>query len=232
MSQVTGLALVDNVLTSFTITLNNLVKNAYAAKVQQMLNAGQDTNFALALALMNNPDVRGAANDVGTLAGRVGQAKTDIADGGGGGTGDNYRLVYAQDGQTEQSLQGQSGVKDVFIFNHRYDANGSFADFGQVTLSGYNRAEGDLIVFVDQSNTANITISDFSNYVQPQAGNARIEFNTNPDGNHALQWLQIMGAQTSGNPFGLTVSDITNVDFVNITQQQVDTVGIVDILSL
>ncbi|WP_006786225.1 hypothetical protein [Thiorhodospira sibirica] len=228
MSRLTGSSLSEHLLNSLGVNLNALLQTTFSNKLQNMINAQQDSNLALAAVFMQSSDVRAAVNGLITaLSAEIAATKAQLGEEPGG-----WRLHYAQDGSSAQTLSGQTGVQDLFILNYLFDErNGGFSSFGQVTINNYRQADGDRIVFIDQSNTQGIDITQFSNYVEPQEGNARILFNPSPDNPpQPEQWLQIMGAASP--PFGGTPKDIEGVEFVLLTQQQIELTGIEPALGL
>lgn len=241
MSSITGSALFQQILDDLGLQrgsdISDIFFNLYAARIDRVYSDtdNRDPDFSAALILMNSTPIRTNPNVSGipdNLVEVVETAKARIDDPSDQPPATDYILHEATDQTVEQALQGTDGVKDIFVLNYSYDLNGGFSSFGQVTINGYNKADGDVIVFVDQNNTENITISDFTNEVQPQAGHAKIIFGIYPDQDHNDQWIKIIGAETQ-YPFANKVEDIIAVDFVNTTQQHLDTVGsVAEILSI
>lgn len=134
-----------------------------------------------------------------------------------------------------QTLTGTEGVRDIFVVEIYSDISDAFARFGQTTIQNYSHADGDVILFVDQNQSPLWTeVAMMTNEVEPQAGNARIKFNTfGPDlgisyAEGAIagqaQYLQIMGAGTD-RPFGVGIENITGVNFELATQQNIELAG-------
>lgn len=132
-------------------------------------------------------------------------------------------IHIAQSGVAEQTLSGSPEHMDIFVFSMHADSSGAFAEFGQTRIAQYDQRDGDLILLIDQHNQWN-QLTQINNNVQPQAGNALIEFNHDVAVTMYTQSLQILGAQTSG-PFGQRLTDIHNVTFVLETAQAIEAAG-------
>lgn len=132
-------------------------------------------------------------------------------------------IHIAHNGVANQTLTGSPEQTDIFVFSIHADNSGAFAAFGQVRIAQYELRDGDLILLIDEQNQWN-QLAQITNNVQPQAGNALIEFNHDVAETAHTQSLQILGAQTSG-PFGQRLTDIHNVTFVLETAQAIEAAG-------
>jgi len=78
MAEVTGSVLLDGVLDAQAASISDVQKNALAARLQQMIDAGTDSNLQIALVLAANPQIRGtvtSGNIAQVLANVVGVVK-------------------------------------------------------------------------------------------------------------------------------------------------------------
>jgi predicted HicB family RNase H-like nuclease len=117
-----------------------------------------------------------------------------------------------------QTLTGTTGTKDIFVFDYKADANGAFGDFGQVTINGYNKAEGDTLK-LQNTNTA-ISVKDVSAFVkggavQANGGSSKINFADDPSVNGAAEQYIVLTGVTQDKAFGAELANVqANFTFV------------------
>lgn len=79
----TGREILNGVLTAQNATISDLQKNALAARLQQMIDAGTDSNLQMAMIIAANPQLRDSVieGDIAlALAKKVGEAKKALAE--------------------------------------------------------------------------------------------------------------------------------------------------------
>jgi hypothetical protein len=118
------------------------------------------------------------------------------------------------------ALTGTDGVRDVFTFYVDGDANGAFATFGAQTITGYNMADNDLVLLVDDSaDTAWASVADFVTAGVSVGEPATISLNNAPE--DPAQSITIEGVAKVG--FGNTLATLEGV--VNFDVNTVEVVG-------
>lgn len=111
-----------------------------------------------------------------------------------------------------QVLTGTDGQADTFWFNFISETAGLFADFGQVTVENYNRAEGDRILFSDLNGVVFTSDAFDPSIAGYGTGSTSIVFMDDPVvSGIAEQSIELLGV-TVAVPFGATVADV-DADF-------------------
>lgn len=142
------------------------------------------------------------------------------------GTSDELVLHHAQNHQEPQHFTGTNGVRDIFAFDITSDVHGPFVHFGQSLIEGYNLADGDLVLFIDQGDfwaDTDAMLADTLPEVQPHDNNALILLNGYPVSVDPS--LQILGATLANPAGGNSLGDIENVQISLVTHAAITLAG-------
>ena len=197
MSQnVTGTDVVDILLAQLGETLNPLVKAAYAAKIQQLIDAGQDTNFAFSIALMNNPTIRNAPavnGDANVLATTIQTVREEAVKPSFTIAAADTSVEEGQDATWTVTLANAAtdGTYSVTL-NKTLGGGASDDDIGAISVTGatYDAATG-VLTFAPGVTSATVTIPFLADTISPEDGENVSLSLSNPSTNARL------GATTS-----------------------------------